>query len=187
MDIKKPIMAVAMLVVGFLIFYAIGGFRFSLIYLMLWIDKVIFGELKTPLHFGVELYSIPAILVGIIYGPFTGFLFGFLAMPIIWGIFDILYPLLTGASLLDTGWEPFFPSPESFISGAIGLLAGVFAPHISFFAIVAVCMGARFGLSILKDALASMPPNIIAYSLNVTMGLSVGFVLREFLIPVFIA
>ena len=95
-NIKKTVPALLLLALGSVIFYLIGGFGFSIIYLMLWIDKIIFGELKSPLYLGFELYSLPTILVGIMYGPLNGFLFGFFVVPIVLGMIDLIYTLLLG-------------------------------------------------------------------------------------------
>jgi hypothetical protein len=178
---KKPVVALLFLVVGSSIFYAVGGIILAVVFFMLWIDKIIFGELKTPMHFGIELYSIPAVLVGIVYGPMTGFLFGFFIIPIIGGIFDILYPLLLGASLLDTGWEPFFPSPESFTSGVIGIVAGVYGPYMSLLSIGLMCMAIRFLLTLLRDKVFDMPTNIISYGINFALGVVIIVTFQDFL------
>lgn len=153
---------------------------------MLWIDKIIFGELKTPLHFGIELYSLPAILVGIMYGPLTGFLFGFFILPIIGGIFDVFYTFFVGGVLLDTAWEPFFPSPESFISGIIAIIAGVLNPLLPFFYIVVICILARFFMSIGKDIIFGMPTNIFAYLINFGLNVLIAFNLKSFFIQILI-
>jgi hypothetical protein len=184
MKMIKPLIALLFLVVGSVIFYPIGGILLTAAFLMLWIDKIIFGELKTPLHFGIEFYSIPSILIGIAYGPLTGFLFAFFVIPIIGGIFDTLYPLLLGANLLDTGWEPFFPSPESFISGIIAVIAGVFSSSFTFLGIVATCMGIRFVLSVMRDAMFDMPTNIIAYTINFLLAISIAITFQSFFVSI---
>lgn len=171
MNVKKPLLALLFLIVGCIIFYAIGGILLTIVFVMLWVDKIIFGELKAPLYFGIELYSIPSILVGITYGPSIGFLFAFLIIPVIGGIFDTIYPLLLGASLLDTGWEPFFPSPESFISGVLAVIAGLLSFYLPFLGIIVMCMGTRFILSVMRDVMFGMPTNIISYIINFTLAI----------------
>ncbi len=180
----KPAIALLFLLVGSVIFYILGGVLLVAVFIMLWIDKVIFGELKAPLYFGIEFYSIPAILVGIAYGPLTGFLFAFFIIPIIGGIFDTLYPLLLGASLLDSGWEPFFPSPESFISGMIAVIAGVFSFSFTFLGIIVTCMSIRFMLSVMRDTMFDMPTNIIAYIINFLLAVSIAVTFQSFFISI---
>ena len=176
--------ALLLLALGSVIFYLIGGFGFSIIYLMLWIDKIIFGELKSPLYLGFELYSLPTILVGIMYGPLNGFLFGFFVVPIVLGMIDLIYTLLLGGHLVDTGWELFFPSPESTVVGILGVIAGVFGPHMSLLAIIVNCMAIRFILSILRDVIFDTP-NIISYIINFGLTTWIAVIFQNFLVKVF--
>lgn len=174
-----------MLVLGSVIFYLIDGFGFLIIYLMLWIDKVIFGELRSPLYFGLDFYSLPSILIGIAYGPLSGFLFGFLVVPIVWGMIDLIYTLLLGGHLVDTGWELFFPSPESLITGLIAVVAGIFSPHLPFIGIVLTCMVLRFVMSIARDVTLEGSTNLIAYFINVGLTVFIAIALQNFFVTTF--
>ncbi len=177
----------SILALGSVIFYVIGGLRFAIIYAMLWIDKIIIGKLKMPLEFGIELFSIPAILVGIMYGPLNGFLFAFFVIPIIGGILDFIATGLGGTHLLDTGWEPFFPSPESFISGAIAVVAGFLRGSLPFLYIVVACMVVRFLMHTIKDVIFGMPiVKIPAYLINVGLNILVAYLFSNFFAFIFL-
>ena len=183
---KKRVILLATLVLGFLIFYFIGGLKISLIYAMLWIDKIIIGKLKMPLEFGVELFSIPAILVGLMYGPLNGFLFAFFIIPIIGGILDFIATALGGTQMLDTGWEPFFPSPESFISGVIAVIAAFLKGYLPFFYIVVLCMFVRLFIQTIKDVVFGMPMKIWAYLINVGLNVLIAYSFAKFFIFIFL-
>lgn len=187
MGIKNRIVLLATLVLGSIIFYFIGGVKFSLIYTMLWIDKIIIGKLKMPLEFGIELFSIPAILVGIIYGPLNGFLFAFFVIPIIGGVLDFIATGLGGTQMLDTGWEPFFPSPESFISGVIAVMAGFLRGSLPFLYIVVGCMVVRFFMHTMKDVIFGMPiVKIPAYLINAGLNIFIAYLFSKFFVLVFL-
>ncbi len=172
--IPKPLLALIILILGSLLSALIGGIKLVLIFIMFWVDKTIFSELKMPLHFGIELYSLAAILTGIIYGPLTGFLFGFLLMPVIGGIFDILYTISSRSGLLDSGVEPFIPSFESLVTGAIAALAAMLS-FLPFLPTVALCMAMRVFAISAKDALVGEPINIAARIINFSLNMILAF------------
>jgi hypothetical protein len=185
MDVKYYSVVAVLLAVGLIICFIIGGLKLAIVYTMLWIDKIIIGKLKKPLEFGIELYSLPAILVGIAYGPATGFLFGFLAIPIIAGFLDVVPCLVCEFHELDTGWGPFIPSFESVISGIIGAIAGLLGQFLPFIFIVAICILVRFFISVIKDGVLRMPPKIIAYLINLGLNIGIAFLLQSFFISIF--
>ena len=186
MEIRKFVVPAVLLAVGLSIFFIIGGLKLAIVYAMLWIDKVVIGKLKVPMEFGIELFSLPAILVGIIYGPAIGFIFGFLIIPLIGGIIDVISSLILGSQLLDTGWEPFVPSPDSLISGAIAVVGGLISPFLPFFFIVLVCIIIRFIVSVVKDIMMGNPPKIIAYIINLVLNLFIAFSLQAFFTSIFL-
>ncbi len=186
MKIKNWTILLSILALGSIIFYFIGGLRFSIIYAMLWTDKIIIGKLKMPLEFGIELFSIPAILVGIIYGPLTGFLFAFFIIPIIGGILDFIAAGLGGTQMLDTGWEPFFPSPDSFISGIIAVLSGFLKGFLPFLYIVIACMVVRFFTHTIKDVIFGMPIKIPAYLINAGLNILIAYMFSQFFVSIFL-
>lgn len=186
MKAKDYLVSLLMLVLGLILFSILGGLKLSVVYLMLWIDKVIIGKLKIPLEFGIELFSIPAIIVGISYGPAVGFFFGFLLIPLIGGILDITISMVSGAHLLDTGSEPLLPSMQSIITGIIAAIAGFLNPLIPFFFIVLVCVIVRFVINIIKDIIMGEPPKIIAYTVNLGLNIAIAFFLQEIFVALLV-
>ena len=188
MNRRNWVILLATLFVGSIIFYFIGrgSLGFAIIYAMLWIDKIIIGKLKMPLEFGIELFSIPAILVGMMYGPLTGFLFAFFIIPIIGGILDFISVELGGAEMLDTGWEPFFPSPDSFISGIMAVIAGFLRGSLPFLYIVVICMVVRFIMTNIRDFhLVGRPDKFVVNLINFGLNVLIAFALQSFFVSVF--
>lgn len=178
MRVRSQLVSLSLLALGLAIFGVIGGLKLAAVFLMLWIDRVIIGKLKVPLEFGIELYSLPAIIVGVVYGPSMGFFFGFLIIPIIGGILDITISLLSGSHLMDTGWEPLIPSMESIISGMIAVVGGFLGPLMPFLYVVMICIGVRFIINVLKDVVMQQPPKIISYLINFGLNVGIAFFLQ---------
>ena len=121
------------------------GAQLALIFALLWIDRVFLGYTRVAYAFGIELVTSCMILTGILYGPSFAFLFGFLVYPIV----DAFRWMV--AVPFDPEWPPLIPSPESFIAGATGFLAGLLSGFLPFLVVVFACLIIRIPVCVLKD------------------------------------
>ena len=92
----------------------------------MYLDKTLLSLFDICWYFGIELLTIPIICTGILYGPFFGFIMGF----IIDKLFDVVRVVV--APPVTRKVVPLIPTPGSFILGVTGALAGIFAYNLPF-------------------------------------------------------
>lgn len=140
-------------------------------------DKVLLSQLRIQGYFGIELLSVPVILVAVLYGPWVAFLLGLFGIPLL----DVLRWLL--APPIEPGSPPIIPSISSVIYGAMGALAAFMYPSFDLITIVLTT-------SIVGDLLHGVgmiylgqPPNPVSYVINIVQNyfimnlfIAIGFV-----------
>lgn len=178
MNLKQILVLSLSFLIGAFIFYISGGVALILVFAMLWVDKIIIGKMKTPLEFGIELFSIPAILVGIIYGPITGFIFAVFIIPIIGSTLDFMATAIGSSQLLDVGWAPFVPSIDSFFAGITAVLASFLKNSFPFFYIVLICMLVKVFLNSIRNILSGGPVKLANF-INLGLNLFIAFYFQE--------
>src|SRR3989338_8436955 len=102
--------------VGFGIFSLFSGLLLGIIFLIIWVDKIILGIMGIPGRFGIEFVTISTILLGLEYGPVIGFLFAIIIIPVVEGAKS----KMTG---LPAEWPPFVPSPDHAVDALVAVLA----------------------------------------------------------------
>ncbi len=138
---------------GLLIFYIFGGIPLVIVFLLLWTDKVIFGILRFPNPFGIELVTISTIILGIAYGPVFGFFFSLIFIPIIEGIKHFFIKV-------HVEWPPFIPSiahlSDAIVAAIVGVLRSQPLTHILF-----VILPVKYLLDGVESMMHRKPVNFI--------------------------
>jgi len=106
-------------VLGYALFYLIGGHILAAIFAVLWFDKVLIGLSGIIHKFGIEFTTIATILMGIIYGPIIAFVMSIIILPILYAIRYILVPLVPPE------WPLFVPSPQNLVEAIGAAVAGL--------------------------------------------------------------
>lgn len=170
---KNIIFLVLSIVLGYGLFYLIGGHVLAAIFAVLWFDKVIIGTAGIPHKFGVEFTTIATILMGIIYGPVIAFFLTLILLPILYGLKYVLLPLTPPS------WPLFVPSPQNFVdaigAAAAGLLGG--------FPLLLIFLGAFIIKEIayvIVDISIGKPPDVIYPFVNFIFNLLIVLKLGDF-------
>ena len=180
-NIKIILIQILLLILVSLVFYFWKGLPLVIIFAILWIDKAVLSHLKIHGEFGIELFTIPVILSGIIYGPLFGFFFGFLVFSLIGGLIEMISWFISRP--FEVGWPPIIPSPESFIIGLMGLTAGLLN-GLPFILIVLIATVMRNILAPIWQRITTDEPIRMAYALNVVYNLALAFVVGDFLLGI---
>lgn len=168
------------IILGYLLFLLLAILspnKFFIILSLAVFDKALLSQLRFQGYFGIELLSIPVILIAVTYGPLAAFLFGTFAIPLL----DVLRWLL--APPIEPSSPPIIPSISSVIYGSMGALAAFMYPSFNLIAIVLTT-------SILGDFLHGIgmlymgqPPNPVSYVINIMQNyfimqlfIAIGFV-----------
>ncbi len=138
MDAKIKALALS-LVAGALLFSWTSGFGLGIIFVFLWIDKVIFGILR--INSIVEFTTISTIMIGIIYGPAFGFFFSLFLIPILDGL-KIFFVKV------NIEWLPFVPGFANVVDGLIAVTAWFFRGFDILY-IVIFCLLLKYALNFL--------------------------------------
>jgi len=180
-NVKVILIQILLLILVSIGFYFWKGLPLVIIFAVLWIDKAVLSHLKIHGEFGIELFTIPVILSGIIYGPFFGFFFGFLIFSLIGGLVEMLSWFISQP--FEVGWPPIIPSPESFIIGLMGLTAGLLN-ELPFILIVLIATVMRNILAPAWQRITTDEPIRIAYALNVVYNMALVVVIGGYLLKV---
>jgi len=140
-------------VIGFVFFGLLGGMALSIIFAIIWFDKVILNMFVILDNFGIELITMSSIMVGLIYGPVIGFFFGFLVIPLIEGLKPTLFKL-------PTDWPPFVPGIPHFTDGIIAVIAS-FLTGIPLFFVLMVCLIPKNFLFALNAKMIGKPFDVL--------------------------
>lgn len=181
-NVKVILIQILLLILVSISFYFWKGLPLVIIFAVLWIDKAVLSHLKIHGEFGIELFTIPVILSGIIYGPLFGFFFGFLIFSLVGGLIEMISWFISQP--FEVGWPPIIPSPESFIIGLMGLVSGLLN-GLPFILIVLVAVVMRNILAPIWQRITTDEPIRMAYALNVMYNLALAFVIGDYLLGIF--
>ena len=170
-----------LIVIGYFIFLLISILSNNKLLIILSFavfDKVLLSQLRIQGYFGIELLSIPVILIAVIYGPLPAFIFGAFGIPIM----DILRWLLAPPIEATTSL-PVLPSLSSIIYGSMGALAAFMHPTFDLLTIVlttSIIGDILHGIGLLY---MGVPPNPFSYIINIAQNylimkllIAVGFI-----------
>ncbi len=178
MNLKNYFVPFIILAIGTFAFFLIGNFAIATIYLFIWVDKTFLGKLQLPGEFGLELTFLPSILSGILYGPAVGFLFSFLAIPVIGSLIDIVYARRSG--FIDTKHEIFFPNLDTFINGMMAVLASFLKASLPFLLVAVVCIAIKNTINLIKGIMSGQTP-IVKILINLGLNIGVAFYIQSFI------
>ncbi len=148
----KKIIILIMSVAAFPAIYLVSP-AFGIIFLMLWIDKIILRTV-TPSAFGIELVTISTVLAGIAHGPIAGVAVIFL-IPMLEGVKYIIIPT-------NQEWPPFVPSPYNLIDGLVVTVAWLLQSE-QLLVIVALALAIKLLINATIDTFIMQKPfNIIS-------------------------
>ena len=149
----KYVILIASLPLGIL-FSLLGGLMLAVIFVLLWIDKIIIEAVKIPRYLGIEFATVSMIVIGIVHGYLIGFLFALIVIPILEGIRQLFIPG-------NDEWPPFVPSPSHVADGIVALIAFLLRNN-SLFIIFIVALIIKYAINIFKDvAILGKPPDIL--------------------------
>ena len=180
-NVKVILVQILLLILVSISFYFWKGLPLVIIFAVLWIDKAVLSHLKIHGEFGIELFTIPVILSGIIYGPLFGFFFGFLIFSLIGGLVEMISWFISQP--FEVGWPPIIPSPESFIIGLMGLVSGLLS-DFPFMLIVLIAVVMRNILAPIWQKISTDEPIRIAYALNVVYNMALAVAIGGYLLKV---
>lgn len=143
---------------GLLIFYIFGGTPLTIVFLLLWIDKVIFGMLRILNPFGIELVTVSTIILGIAYGPVFGFFFSIIFIPMIEGIKHLFIKVYAE-------WPPFIPSVAHLSDAIVAAIVGVLRSQ-PLTQILFVVLPVKYVLDVVENMIYRKPVNIIYILVN---------------------
>ena len=171
----KHILAISSLLVGFLISFVFVDLKFSIIYFLIWFDRVLISYTRFLWEFGIETYTVPIAFTGILYGPVWGFLVGFLLLPVMDVIRYIIVP-----PMQQVIWPPIIPSPDSFVDGVPGIVTGLLHTFLSLTPLIFIATTLKIIGVIMKDKIYDIPPKpsyIINIFYNLFLANILGFVI----------
>ena len=152
------------IIISYLVFFLLtilSGNKLLIILSLMVFDKVLLSQLRVQGYFGIELLSVPVILIAITQGPLTAFLIGTFGIPLL----DILRWIL--APPIHPTYPPVIPSVNSLLYGSMGALAAFMYPSFDLLTVVLMT-------SILGDFLHGIymlyfvePPNPVSYVINI--------------------
>ncbi len=152
------------LLMGFGIFSLFSGMLLGIIFLLIWIDKILLGVMELPGRVGIELITISTVLLGIGYGPVVGFLFALIMIPLVEGVkYEI-------TKIPSSDWPPFVPSPDHFADAAIAVLASLLV-GMNLLLIMVICLAVKGVLKYFSALMIGKPPDflniIFSFAFNV--------------------
>ena len=160
-------------ILGYGIFYLLGGHILAAIFAVLWFDKVLIGVSGIVHKFGIEFTTIATILMGLIYGPIIAFVMSIIILPVLYGIRYVLLPIAPPE------WPLFVPSPQNLVEAIGAAVAGLLVgfPLLTIFLAVFVIKEVAY---VIADRLIGKPPDIIYPVVNFVFNLLIVFYLGGF-------
>jgi hypothetical protein len=151
-------------VLGYAVFYLLGGHVLAAIFAVLWFDKTIIGLSGIVHKFGIEFTTIATILMGIIYGPIIAFVMSIILLPVLYGIRYVLLPIAPPE------WPLFVPSPQNLVEAIGAAIAGMLAgfPLLTIFLAVFIVKEIAY---VVADRAIGKPPDIIYPVVNFVFNL----------------
>ncbi|MBI2971654.1 MAG: hypothetical protein HYY37_04530 [Candidatus Aenigmarchaeota archaeon] len=111
----------------------------GIVFVFLWIDKVIFGILR--INSIVEFTTVSTIIIGIVYGPIFGFFFSLFLIPLLDGIKIFFIKV-------NIEWPPFIPGFANVIDGLVAVAAW-FLMGFDLLYIMLACLALKYTLNFL--------------------------------------
>lgn len=170
---KNIVFLVLSFIVGYAVFYLIGGHVLAAIFSVLWFDKIIIGTAVLPHKFGVELTTIATILMGIIYGPVIAFFLTLILLPILYGLKYVLLPLTPPE------WPLFVPSPQNLVDAIGAAVAGLLMGFDLLIIFIGVFIIKEITYLIVDFSIGK-PPDVIYPGVNFIFNLLIVLKLGEF-------
>ena len=173
---KFKLKKLEIIILGYLLFLLLAVLsknKFMIILSLAVFDKVLLSQLRFQGYFGIELLSVPVILIAVTNGPWAAFLFGFFGIPLL----DVLRWIL--APPIEPSSPPIVPSISSLLYGSMGALAAFMYPSFDLITIVlttSILGDTLYGIGMLH---LGQPPNPVSFVINIIQ--------NYFIMQVFIA
>ena len=165
-EMNKILYFIIALVVGSAVSFFIGGVALAAIFFMIWLDKGIIGYGDILHKMGIEITTIAAVFLGILFGPVFAFFFAIISIVLAHGITALLFPDAPSE------WPPFIPHPYNAID-AIGAVAASMT-GISLFNTLLIVLLVKSALFLVFNMLAlGKPPNFLGVLVNVVFNVLV--------------
>jgi hypothetical protein len=171
---QKTIVISGILILGMVISLIFFSHIFAIAFFLIWLNKIISGYTRGATEsFGIELVTMPMVLIGFFHGPVVGFVFGFAVS----AFMDIIKWLINPP--FEVNWPPLIPSPDSLIDGTVGLIAALLGGLMSFFFVGVICTIAKNVLIPIKDGLIYGIPVKPAFIFNIVINLFLALAFQE--------
>lgn len=136
---------------GAMLFLFLGGWKLSIAYIVIWLDKLPLAMIYTKTGIDAvicpELVTIATIFVGMNYSLTPAFLFSFFVPLLLGSIKQFILPA-------DMGSPFFVPSFQNFLDGLIAAIANLMKSH-GLFSIMAVSMIVKHPLNLWFERIAN--------------------------------
>lgn len=154
--LRKAVLSILILLAGTFVSYLLKDIRLSIIFFLIWFDRLVLGHIGFISQLGLEITSFAVILTGLTYGSYFAAAYHFVISTIMIGI---------GWHITKSNeptWAPFFPGPDQLVDALSGFIAG----HLRALPLLpAVFIGstAKFLIGLAKDKIMSgdKPPEVM--------------------------
>lgn len=116
MKVSYALLLVSLAVMPLLFFV---NFKVLLVYLLLWVDKLVLGLLKPVRFIGIELSTLAGALAGIFFGPVASFFLVATLYTILHSIRFLVVPFPP------PDWPLFVPDRYALVYASAGIVAGL--------------------------------------------------------------
>jgi hypothetical protein len=145
-----------------LIFFGFFGLALAAIFALIWFDKILLWFLGS---FGIELTTISMLLIGISYGPFVGFFFVLLVLPLLEGMKTFYLPVA------QSDWPAFVPTPYHLLDGVIVTLAWFMKDNPLLLIMVVALLVKYPSTAMIDNYFIGKPPNLLRLLLAIVFNL----------------
>jgi len=151
-----------------------------LVYLLVWIDKIILGLFRLFRYVGIETTALATVVAAMFYGP----LFSFILILALFTVLQSVRYLIVPISVPE--YPLFVPNPDSVIYASGGIIAA-FALPLGLGATLLLVVASKYIVYILADLLLRKPPHLPALIggmlFNAIVMIPTGFLLIGLTIP----
>lgn len=143
---KGWLIAFIMTVLLFPVLYLLLGLKIFVIYLLIWVDKIVIGLFRPLRIMGFELTTLSSVLAAIFYGPLVSFVLTLVIFTFLQSLRYLVFPIQP------PDFPLFVPNKDSIIYAAGGLAAG-FLSSLPFSQVVIFTVLVKSGLYAVTDIL----------------------------------
>lgn len=173
---RKSISVPFTFVTGLLLSYLAGGLPLTLIFALLYTEKVFLGAFSPIGMIGIELTTVSTVLAGIIYGPVFAAIYCLAAITILRGLRHIFLPVS------EPKWPPFLAGPDDMLHAGGAIVAGLLAFLPIFWVVNIVSLYKTLGWAYAIPAIMDQPWNPFTSMLTIIFNATAGLMIAMFVL-----